>query len=44
MVIYGVAVLLVILFAPDGAAGAILKLRDNFLRKISGTSREGVTQ
>jgi branched-chain amino acid transport system permease protein len=44
MVIYGVAVLLVILFAPDGAAGAILKLRDKFLRKISGTSREGVTQ
>jgi branched-chain amino acid transport system permease protein len=44
MVIYGVAVLLVILFAPDGAAGAILKLRDKFLRKISGMSREGVTQ
>jgi len=40
MVIYGIAVLLVILFAPDGAAGAILKLRDKFLRKISRTSGE----
>ena len=44
MVIYGVAVLIVILFAPDGAAGAILKLRDKFLRKISGSSREGGAQ
>lgn len=40
MVIYGIAVLLVILFAPDGAAGAILKLRDKFLRKISRKSVE----
>lgn len=39
MVIYGIVVLLVILFAPDGAAGAILKLRTKFLRKISGTNR-----
>lgn len=44
MVIYGVAVLLVILFAPDGAAGAILKLRDKFLRKVSGTSGEAINR
>jgi len=44
MVIYGVAVLLVILFAPDGAAGAILKLRLKFLRRISGAQGKAANQ
>jgi len=39
MVVYGVAVLLVVLFAPDGAAGALLKMRNFFLRKISRSTR-----
>ncbi|MBI3428616.1 MAG: branched-chain amino acid ABC transporter permease [Actinobacteria bacterium] len=40
MLIYGFAVLLVILFAPDGAAGALLKLRNFLLRKISASTRK----
>lgn len=35
MVVYGLAVMLVILFAPDGAAGAVLKIRDFFIRILS---------